>query len=1450
MLSRIINFSIKNKFIILLFTSFLVGIGLFSVTQLSIGSVPDITNNQVQIITTSPHLSTQEIEQFITYPIEMEMTNIPGVEEIRSISRFGLSVITIVFDESMGTYLPRQLISERLEAASEFIPEGFGTPEMGPISTGLGEIYHYTLEVEPDYKDKYSIMDLRSIQDWIIKRQLSGLKGIAEVNSWGGQLKEYEVALQTEMLNSMGVSTWDVLDALEKNNSVAGGGYIEKNQQAYFIRGEGLIQNLEDIENIVVENRNGTPILIRDIAKVGLGHATRFGAITANGEGEKVMGQILMLKGENSKKVVENIQIRIDEISKNLPEGVYINPFLDASELINKTTKTITENLIIGILIVIFVVVLLIGNMRSGIVVASIIPLSLLFTLTMMYVFGIDANLMSLGAIDFGIILDGAVIIVEYIAFQITKRHKDFAKLSKVRRRALNDEITYQGTSRMMNSAIFGQLIILIVFIPILSLSGVEGKMFKPMALTFCFALIGAMILCFTYVPAVSSLILKPDANPEKNFSFKVMNWLGNKFEPFIRWALHHRVIVIALAIVALISSLLVFRTMGGEFIPSLDEGDYVIQPVLKTGTSLTETMEITTKIEQILMQFPEVDQIVSRIGAAEVPTDPMSMEESDIMITLHPIKEWTSAKTKEELAEVFEEALSVIPGMELEFSQPIEMRFNELITGVQADIAVKIYGEDLEVLNRLAQEVKTNIENIKGVGDITAEKIDGLPEMNVKFNRKNIARYGLNITDLNTIITMGFAGQTAGQVFEGEERYNLVLRLDKTHRNSIEDLQNLYIDTHHGKVPLRELAEITYKTGAAQISRENTYRQTFVGVNVRNRDLQSVADDIQKKIEAHIHLPVGYKITYGGQFENLQKAKARLAIAVPIALLLIFILLYFAFKSVKEALIIYTAIPLAAVGGIYFLWVRDLPFSISAGVGFIALFGIVVLNGIILVDYFKQLIKQGKTDADDIVISGTKSRLRAILLTATCDALGFLPMAISTGAGAEVQRPLATVVIGGLITSTLLTLIVLPVLYAQFCIPKNGSKPPRTQSAKPVPVILSLLLLFFLAVPTMAQTPTYSIDDLEQILLENSLSLQVQKKAIEKSEINIKTAWDFDKTSVYYEWDETNIDAADQIYKVWGIQQDFKFPSIYSAKKKVKQKQLRIEQIRKDQITQQLLYELHQAYQEYLLIEEKKKTLQKLNELYTQFEKAAHRKFELGESTYLEKITATSKLKQLQLVLENNQKKRTGVLQRIQEILYLQDPINLEIKELEMMPSLEIISDAKIEEAPILQLQSAQTTFKESELKLERRQLLPDWNIGYFQSHSSLQSKGLYGYQIGLKIPLFFGAQKNEIRAAKLEVEESDLKKQELMNQLNSRWEQKRLSLQETERSLSYYNQEGKELAKQLLHMATRAYQEGEIDFLQYVQTIEHAQNIQLEHLEQIYLHNTILLQLTYHQL
>ena len=1036
MLEKIIRFSLNRKLIVLLFTAVIFLYGIYSVFHIPIGAVPDITNNQVQVITTSTNLSTEDIEQFITYPIEMEMANLPGVQEIRSISKFGLSVVTIVFNEDMGTYLPRQLIAEKIKTASELIPEGFGSPEMGPISTGLGEVYQYVLDVKPEFKDRYSVADLRTIQDWIVKRQLSGIPGVVEINTWGGYLKQYEVAINPSRLKAMNITTGEIVTALEKNNSVAGGAYIEKVNQSYFIRGEGKINSIEDIENIVVKNVDGISVLVKDIATVQFGSANRFGAITGNGEGEKVLGQIMMLKGADSKETINAIKERVDEVQKALPEGVYINAFLERSELVAKTTFTVAENLILGCLIVIFVVVLLLGNFRSGLVVASVIPLSLLFAISLMRIFGIDANLMSLGAIDFGIIIDGAVIIVEFVSAQMTANASKLAHLSAADRKKEIDRITLGSSSTMMNSAIFGQLIILIVFIPILSLSGVEGKMFRPMALTFSFALVGAMLLCLTYVPVASSLLIKPQQQKRNGISVSIIRLLTRCYLPVITWALRHTKKTLAGAVALLVLAIVIFTRMGGEFIPQLDEGDFVIQPVLKTGTSLAKTIETTTLIEKtILNKFPEVDQIVSRIGAAEVPTDPMSMEESDIIVKMKPKSEWVSAKSKDELADKIKDELeATIPNMEIEFTQPIEMRFNELISGTRSDVAIKIFGEDLGILAEKAEQIKQAISNVEGAADIIVEKIDGLPQMTVEYNRTRIAQYGLNISDINDVVSLSFAGATVGNVFEGERRFDLVIRLEENLRNDIEDLKNLYVSLPDGgQIPLRELAKVEYTEGPAKISRDDTKRRVVIGVNVRNRDMESVVKDISTIINEKVNLPPGYTVTYGGQFENMQNALTRLKIAVPVALCLIFVLLYFAFGSIRETMLVFTAIPLSAVGGILLLWMRGMPFSISAGVGFIALFGIAVLNGIVLVEHLKDLKHRGMKNVDELILKGTVDRLRPVTLTAAAAALGFLPMAISSSAGAEVQRPLATVVIGGLFTATLLTMIVLPILFKMF---------------------------------------------------------------------------------------------------------------------------------------------------------------------------------------------------------------------------------------------------------------------------------------------------------------------------------------------------------------------------------------------------------------------------------
>ncbi|MBZ9630988.1 CusA/CzcA family heavy metal efflux RND transporter [Salegentibacter sp. LM13S] len=1439
MLSKIIKFSLENKLIVLLFTLFIAGYGIYSLTQIPIGAVPDITNNQVQVITTSQNLSTQDMEQFITYPVELEMANLPGVKEIRSVSKFGLSVVTIVFEDDMGTYLPRQLIAEKIESASQNIPEGFGTPEMGPITTGLGEIYQYILDTEPGYENRYSATQLRTIQDWIVKRQLSGIPGVVEVNSWGGKLKQYEVAINTGKLMAMNINTADVFTALEKNNSVAGGGYIEKVNQAYFIRGEGLVTSLEDIENIVVTKIGASPVYIKDIATVGFGNATRYGAITGNGEGEKVLGQVMMLKGENSNKVIEAVKERVETISENLPEGVYINGFLDRSVLIGKTTFTIAENLILGCLIVIFVVVLLLGNLRSGLVVASVIPLCLLFALSLMYIFGVDANLMSLGAIDFGIIIDGAVIIVEFIAFKITDKKDELQNLETEERRIAKDRITFSGASKMMNSAVFGQLIILIVFIPILSLSGVEGKMFRPMALTFSFALIGAMILCFTYVPVMSSLFLKPSNLSEKNISVRLMRFLTRIYDPAIRFALNAKKLVLGLAVLILAISIYIFNSMGGEFVPTLDEGDFVIQPVLKTGTSLSETIKLTTQIENILLDnFPEVDQVVTRIGAAEVPTDPMSMEESDVIIALKPKGEWVSAESKDELAGKFKEALAVIPGMDVEFTQPIEMRFNELITGVRADIAIKIFGEDLTVLSNKANEIENLISDVEGAADITVEKVEGLPQMNVKYNRSKIARYGLNIADLNDLISMGFSGKTVGNVFEGEKRFDLVVRLDQANRKDLESLQNLYVDTPTGdKIPLRELAEISYQTGAAKISRDDTRRRIVVGINVRNRDLQSVVDDIQMLINNNIELPVGYSISYGGQFENLESARKRLLIAVPIALVLIFILLYFAFKSVKEALIIYSAIPLASVGGILLLWLRDMPFSISAGVGFIALFGIAVLNGIVLIEHFKELKKEGMTHNNDLIISGAKDRLRAVLLTASAAALGFLPMAVSSNVGAEVQRPLATVVIGGLVSATLLTLIVLPVLYSIF----GNTTRPKSGGTKLSRGTMVLLLLT--AIPGFSQEKNLNLEQIKQLAWENNAGLKASQLSTKEAEALIKTAFDFSNTEVYYHYDQNNLAVNNEPLEVWGVQQDFSFPTVYTSARSRNKAEYRLKDLTYELTEKELEGAVASAYYRLQYEMEREQVYAYLDSIYRRFSYSATRRFELGETNYLEKITAQAKQRELQTSYGQVGEAVNIARQHLQRLVQANE--SLHIAKIEL-PKLEI-ENMGVEEHLLLDYHQARVSLFEAEARYQKQKLLPDISLNYFTGTNSGLNNYLYGYQVGLKIPILFTGKAARIKAAGFAEKRALQEAEDAKVFLESKYLTLSADLRKYRQSLSYYENEGNELSKEILKTANLSYQNGEIDFLQYIQSLESANEILLSYLENLNAYNQTVIAINY---
>ncbi|MCM0666798.1 efflux RND transporter permease subunit [Flavobacterium tyrosinilyticum] len=1028
MLDKIIQFSIRNKFVILLFTLVLIAWGSYSLKKLPLDALPDVTNNQVQIITTAPTLASQEVEQLITYPLERAVKTVPNVIELRSISRFGLSVVTVVFEEDVDIYWAREQIFQRLKQAEENIPDYVNSPELAPISTGLGEIYQYDVYAKKGYESKYSAIELRTIQDWIIIPQLQGVRGVAEISTWGGKLKQFEIAVNPNMLNSLGVTITEIFDALEKNNQNTGGAYIEKDQYTYFIRGVGMAKGVKDLENVVVKNRNGSPVLVRNVAQVREGIALRYGASTKDGKGEIVSGLVLMLKGENSSAVVERVHEKMAQINKSLPEGVVAEAFIDRGKLVDNSIKTVAKNLLEGALIVIFVLILFLGNLRAGLIVASVIPLAMLFAVILMNAFGVSGNLMSLGAIDFGIIVDGAVIIVE-----ATMHHLQKLKNKKELTQEEMDEEVYNSASKIRNSAAFGEIIILIVYLPILALIGTEGKMFKPMAMTVGFAIIGAFILSLTYIPMMSALFLSKKTEHKENFSDRMIAWLESRYTPLLKKALEFKKVVLSVAVGLFAFAFIVFQNMGGEFIPTIEEGDLAINATIMTGSSLSQMVETATKYEQILKaKFPEIKTIVTKIGSGEIPTDPMPIESGDLIIVLKDKKEWKGKYHNwEELANGMKKEMEIIPGANIEISQPIQMRFNELMTGSRSDIAIKIFGDDLEILDAKATELISKIKGIEGIGDLKADKVTGLPQITIKYDYDKIALYGLNISDINQIIRSSFAGEVAGKIYDESKRFDVVVRMDEDNRADITDVSNLFIPLPNGQqVPLSQVASVEYEQGPVQVIREDGKRRITVGLNVRGRDIKSVVEEIQAKLDKSFKLPAGYYVTYGGQFENLIEASKRLSVALPIALGLILVLLYFTFKSAKQALLIFSAIPLSAIGGVFALSLRGMPFSISAGIGFIALFGIAVLNGIVLISYFNQLKTEGISDPFQRILIGTKTRLRPVLMTAAVASLGFLPMALSTSGGAEVQKPLATVVIGGLISATLLTLIVLSILY------------------------------------------------------------------------------------------------------------------------------------------------------------------------------------------------------------------------------------------------------------------------------------------------------------------------------------------------------------------------------------------------------------------------------------
>jgi cobalt-zinc-cadmium resistance protein CzcA len=1438
MLDKIIAFSIKNKFIIGLMTIALVIWGAWSASKLPIDALPDITNNQVQIITLCPTLAGQEVEQLVTYPIEQSVANLPDLEELRSISRFGLSVITVVFKDKVDIYFARQLINEKLKEAEEKIPDGIGTPELAPVSTGLGEIYQYIIHPKKGSESKYTAMDLRTMQDWIVARQLYGTPGIAEVNSFGGQLKQYEVAVNPDRLLAMGITIPEIFTALEKNNENTGGAYIDKKPNAYFIRGVGLIGSFDDIKNIAVKNNpNGIPILIKDVAEIRFGSAVRYGALTYNGEVDAVGGVVMMLKGSNSADVVNRVKEKMTTIQKSLPEDVVIEPYLDRTDLVNRAISTVETNLLEGALIVIFVLVLFLGNLRAGLIVASAIPLSMLFALGMMNLFGVSANLMSLGAIDFGLIVDGAVIIVESIFHRITRTRlqDDKTELTAVQM----DETVYESAKRMMKSASFGQIIILIVYLPILSLVGIEGKMFGPMAQTISFAILGAFILSLTYIPMASSLFLSKKVKHKENISDRMMAFLEKLYEPLLQKAIRLKKMVVGITVAVFFITVFIFLKMGGEFIPTLAEGDFAFHCILPQGTSLSQSIETSMQASKIIKQFDEVKMVVARTGSAEVPTDPMPPEASDLMIILKLSKEWKRDISYTELAEEMIEKLEVIPGVFFEQSQPIQMKFNELMTGIRQDVAVKIFGENMDTLLAYAKNVKVAITGIEGVTEPSVERVAGLPQIVIKYNRSQIANYGLNIEEINHIVSTAFAGGNAGVIFENERKFDLVVRLDSTHRNNIEDVSHLYIPTDNGtQIPLSQVADIKLELGPAQISREDGKRRIVIGFNVKDRDVASVVKDIQAQL-TNVKLPEGYYYTYGGTFENLQAASARLRIAVPVALALIFMLLYFTFTSVSQATLIFTAIPMASIGGVFSLLLRDMPFSISAGVGFIALFGVAVLNGIVLVSTFNQLEKDGVTDILERIREGTKIRLRPVLMTATVASLGFLPMALSHGAGAEVQKPLATVVIGGLITATFLTLFVLPLLYLMFTTKWNNNNLPK------ISAVLVLILSLVYSEDSIAQNQVkqITVGEALDLALKNNYLVQAAQLNVESHSKLKNSTFELPKMDLTYQYGQFNSNNKDNSFE---IEQSIPFPTYYNAKSGLYNAEYKSSQLQQQESLNQIKAKTRMLYYQLQYLKKAKVKLLQLDSVYNDFVNVATLRFNTGETNLLEKLTAETRRNEVSLLLKQVESEYSQTYNSLKAVMNSSESFEVSDDFEPLVMSSEIDSMA-IMQNPGLQLMYQQALIAEKNKSLETAQTLPDIKIGYFnQSIIGFQdvngsdvyfgpSDRFTGFSVGLSVPLTFFSNSAKVKSLRLQqeskIKEAENTKMQLQNDIQSVFQEYIVSLSQ----YNSYRTSSVQFSEAIINTATLGFRSGDIGYIEYANALQTATDVHLKYLQSI---------------
>ncbi|WP_400192230.1 CusA/CzcA family heavy metal efflux RND transporter [Hymenobacter sp. B81] len=1484
MFNKIIALSLRHKLGVGVGVLALLAWGLYALRQLPIDAVPDITNNQVIVYTVSPSLSAADVERLVTFPVEQSVATIPGREEVRSFSRSGLSVVTIVFGDEVDNYWARQQVAERLRSAEAEIPAGAGRPEMGPATTGLGEIYQYTIRVKPGFEKKYSLAELRTLQDWVVRRQLLGTPGVADVSSFGGYVRQYEVAVDPARLRSLNLSLADLRAALSANNGNAGGGYLVRGPQAWFIRTEGLAQSEADIGRAVVrppaEGRG--PVLVRDVATVRPGAMPRYGAMVRSRTGETVGGLVLMLRGANSSEVVAAVKTQMAAVEKSLPPGLEIRPFLDRTKLVDQAIHTVTKNLAEGALIVIFVLVLFLGNLRAGLVVASVIPLAMLFAIGLMHVFGVSGNLMSLGAIDFGLIVDGAVIIVEATMHRLASRYGQAHGAGEIpltnedMTPGQMDEEVYDAASRIQQSASFGQFIILMVYLPILALTGIEGKMFRPMAQTVAFAILGAFILSLTYVPVMSALVLRKGVHG--GWSDKFLARLAARYRRLLTRVLGVPKLVLVSALALLVGAALLLTTLGGEFIPTLEEGDFAVETRVLPGSSLDYTTQQAQRAADILKEkFPEVKEVVAKVGSSEIPIDPMPLEACDLIVVLKDRSEWTSADNREDLAARMVEALSVLPGVTFGFQQPIQMRFNELISGARQDVVIKIYGDDLDQLAGYARHTGRVVQQVAGATDLYVEQATGLAQIVVRPDRERLAQFGLSIDDLNESIAAAFSGSEAGQVFEGDRRFGLVVRLADEYRHDIAQVRALNVSLPGGRqLPLEQVARVDYQVGPSQIQRDNARRRITVGFNVRGRDVETVVQELQGKIGQQLKLAPGYTMTYGGQFENLRQANARLGVAVPVALLMIFGLLYLTFGSLRQAVLIFTAIPLAAVGGVVALWLRDLPFSISAGVGFIALFGVAVLNGIVLLSSFNQLRDAGLRDVRERVLRGTEERLRPVLMTATVASLGFLPMALAGTAGAEVQRPLATVVIGGLVSATLLTLLVLPVLYylseAEGGFWRNllGRRP------RPATVVATLAAALLVPLGAAAQTPAgaapapLTAAAAVQTALSRGGDVRAANYQLAARSAVRASVWELPRTTLQAGYGQLNSPYLDNQFalsqQLPGLGQYRALTGLAVAQVAVAESELNVRRA-------ELRHRVRQAYQQAVYARHRQLLLRAQDSLSREFRRSAELRFRTGEAARIEPATALVQAGETQLAIDRARSDYQAARLQLRALLQgptLPTPADslllplappAELQELLALTGQEpnAAIDTLNPADPAAQLLARQAEERRAEALVLQRSRRPELGLTYlnqsFRGNVLYQgAERFYGpgnrfqaAQLSLSVPLWTRPYKAREEAARLQQLAAQEAYRRRVAEVAAGQTALLTRLREQQQRLRFYQQTGLPQAALIQRLAGKGWRAGEMPFAEFLLHAERAQRLRIDYLDAVLAYNQTVLELEY---